>query len=438
MTSLLMASTAENCSGYRTCAQCLEQPGCGWCTDPSNTGKGQCMEASSRGPMRMPNASAIAKAKSEPVLDPGLCPSDNHYNWSFIHCPGIIGVHRHRAGPQCIERACQCNGHSKCINESICEKCQDLTTGKNCDSCISGYYGDPTNGGSCQPCKCNGHASVCNTNSGKCFCTTKGIKGEECQLCEVENRYQGNPLKGTCYYTLLIDYQFTFSLSQEDDKYYTAINFVATPEEQNRDLDMFINASKNFNLNITWAPSFAAGTQTGEEIPIISRTNIKEYKDTFSNEKFDFHNNPNITFFVYVSNFTWSIKIQTFDFSLKMVTLRTAVISAVTSGTRALHAVTEALKLFIDINSCLTLATEYEFVIHPYTQQLIREMQQMASRPFASVNVALETDEEPPDLIGGSVKGHKLKHLKALKPERCVTGDICLLASAETQSPKKK
>ena len=28
----------------------------------------------------------------------------------------------------------------------------------------------------------------------------------------------------------------------------------------------------------------------------------------------------------------------------------------------------------------------------------------MASRPFASVNVALETDEEPPDLIGGSIK----------------------------------
>ena len=31
--------------------------------------------------------------------------------------------------------------------------------------------------------------------------------------------------------TLLIDYQFTFSLSQEDDRYYIAINFVATPEE---------------------------------------------------------------------------------------------------------------------------------------------------------------------------------------------------------------
>lgn len=54
----------------------------------------------------------------------------------------------------------------------------------------------------------------------------------------------------------------------------------------------------------------SAGTQTGEEIPIVSRSNIKEFKDSFSNENFDFRNSPNITFFVYVSNFTWPIKIQ--------------------------------------------------------------------------------------------------------------------------------
>lgn len=31
-------------------------------------------------------------------------------------------------------------------------------------------------------CKCNGHASVCQVLTGKCFCTTKGIKGDQCQL----------------------------------------------------------------------------------------------------------------------------------------------------------------------------------------------------------------------------------------------------------------
>ena len=56
-----------------------------------------------------------------------------------------------------------------------------------------------------------------------------------------------------------------------------------------------------------------AGTQAGEEIPVVSRTNIKEYKDSFSNEKFDFRNYQNITFFVYVSNFTWPIKIEVGD-----------------------------------------------------------------------------------------------------------------------------
>lgn len=31
-------------------------------------------------------------------------------------------------------------------------------------------------------CKCNGHANVCQVLTGKCFCTTKGIKGDQCQL----------------------------------------------------------------------------------------------------------------------------------------------------------------------------------------------------------------------------------------------------------------
>ncbi len=35
---------------------------------------------------------------------------------------------------------------------------------------------------------------------------------------------------------LLIDYQFTFSLLQEDDQHYTAINFMATPEQVSHSL----------------------------------------------------------------------------------------------------------------------------------------------------------------------------------------------------------
>jgi len=38
----------------------------------------------------------------------------------------------------------------------------------------------------------------------------------------------------------------------------------------------------------------------------------------------------------------------------------------------------------------------------------------MASRPFATINVALETEDEPPDLIGGNVKVSAAYFLRAI------------------------
>lgn len=66
----------------------------------------------------------------------------------------------------------------------------------------------------------------------------------------------------------------------------------------------------NVSALITNALPSTAGTISGEEVPIVSKTNIKEYRDSFSCEKFTFRSNPNITFYVYVSNFSWPIKIQ--------------------------------------------------------------------------------------------------------------------------------
>uniref|UniRef100_A0A8C4HZ31 Attractin like 1 n=1 Tax=Dicentrarchus labrax TaxID=13489 RepID=A0A8C4HZ31_DICLA len=339
---------AQNCSGLRTCSQCLEQPECGWCGDPSSTGKGLCMEGSYRGPMKRPAKQGLQGQSLDMILEPGSCPKDKGYEWAFIHCP-----------------ACQCNGHSTCVNSSVCEQCRNLTTGPHCQTCMPGYHGDPTNGGKCQACKCNGHASVCQVLTGKCFCTTKGIKGDQCQLCDSENRYLGNPLRGTCYYNLLIDYQFTFSLIQEDDNHYTAINFMASPEQN---LDMSINASNNFNLNITWSVGSTAGTISGEEVPIVSKTNIKEYRDSFSCEKFTFRSNPNITFYVYVSNFSWPIKIQvrTVIYLSQLCFLSLLLVAAVVWKIK---------------QTCWASRRR---------EQLMRERQQMASRPFASVAVALD------------------------------------------------
>ncbi|XP_077114034.1 attractin-like protein 1 isoform X1 [Ranitomeya variabilis] len=363
----------QNCSGFRTCSQCLEHPGCGWCNDPSNTGKGSCIEGSSRGPMK-----PQSKQSSEMVLDSSLCPRDKNYEWSFIHCP-----------------ACQCNGHSTCTSSNVCEQCKNLTTGKHCEACMPGYHGNPTNGGECEACECNGHASICEMQTGKCHCTTKGIKGDHCQLCDSENRYLGNPLRGTCYYSLLIDYQFTFSLIQEDDRHHTAINFIANPEQSNKNLDISINASNNFNLNITWSIGSTAGTISGEEVPLVAKSHIKEYRDSFSCEKFNFRSNPNITFYVYVSNFSWPIKIQ-IAFSQH-------------------NTIMDLVQFFVTFFSCFLSLLLVAAVVWKVKQtcwasrrreQLMRERQQMASRPFASVDVTLEVGgAEQTEFLRGPAEG---------------------------------
>uniref|UniRef100_A0A4W6CJ09 Attractin like 1 n=1 Tax=Lates calcarifer TaxID=8187 RepID=A0A4W6CJ09_LATCA len=380
---------AQNCSGLQTCSQCLEQPECGWCGDPSSTGKGLCMEGSYRGPMKRTAKQGQQGQSQDMSLEPGSCPKDKGYEWAFIHCP-----------------ACQCNGHSTCVNGSVCEQCRNLTTGPHCQTCMPGYHGDPTNGGKCQACKCNGHASVCQVLTGKCFCTTKGIKGDQCQLCDSENRYLGNPLRGTCYYNLLIDYQFTFSLIQEDDNHYTAINFMASPEQN---LDMSINASNNFNLNITWSVGSTAGTISGEEVPIVSKTNIKEYRDSFSCEKFTFRSNPNITFYVYVSNFSWPIKIQ-IAFSQH-------------------NSIMDLVQFFVTFFSCFLSLLLVAAVVWKIKQtcwasrrreQLMRERQQMASRPFASVAVALDARGEQTELLQPGVP-------KPVAMEPCSGGKAAVL-----------
>lgn len=87
-----LSFSAQNCSGLRTCSQCLEQPECGWCGDPSSTGKGLCLEGSYRGPMKRlvkQGQQGQAHVPSQDLsLEPGSCPRDKGYEWAFIHCPG--------------------------------------------------------------------------------------------------------------------------------------------------------------------------------------------------------------------------------------------------------------------------------------------------------------------------------------------------------------
>lgn len=49
-------------------------------------------------------------------------------------------------------------------------------------------------------CECNDQGTECHPDTGKCYCTTKGIAGDHCERCDTHNNYHGDPTnKGSCY-----------------------------------------------------------------------------------------------------------------------------------------------------------------------------------------------------------------------------------------------
>lgn len=102
-------------------------------------------------------------------------------------------------------------------------------------------------------CECNGQAETCHTETGRCFCTTKGVTGEDCGRCDTQSNYAGNPINGSCFYDLQIDYQFTFNLSKEADRHYTRINFRNSPTKPDIDADFHITCSILAKMNISYS-----------------------------------------------------------------------------------------------------------------------------------------------------------------------------------------
>ncbi|XP_012861133.1 laminin subunit gamma-1 [Echinops telfairi] len=93
---------------------------------------------------------------------------------------------------------CTCNGHSEtCDPESGICNCRDNTAGPQCEKCSDGYYGDSTVGTSsdCQPCPCPGGSScavVPKTKEVVCTNCPTGTTGKRCELCD--DGYFGDPL----------------------------------------------------------------------------------------------------------------------------------------------------------------------------------------------------------------------------------------------------
>lgn len=81
----------------------------------------------------------------------------------------------------------------------VCLNCMRNTTGDQCESCLPGLFGDPMRDISCQPCPC---PQVERSFSPSCFLDTdnlptcdaceEGYTGRNCEQCV--NGYFGNPL----------------------------------------------------------------------------------------------------------------------------------------------------------------------------------------------------------------------------------------------------
>lgn len=75
--------------------------------------------------------------------------------------------------------------------------CPGGYVGQFCESCAPGYRHEPTHGGpfaQCVPCNCNGHADICDADTGRCICN-HNTAGDNCDRCA--KGFYGNALQKT-------------------------------------------------------------------------------------------------------------------------------------------------------------------------------------------------------------------------------------------------
>ncbi|XP_044007084.1 attractin-like protein 1 isoform X2 [Aphidius gifuensis] len=330
----------EWCNFYDSCLDCRSDPGCGWCDDGSKTGKGKCMSGGSKGP--------------NTNLKNNYCKINQ---WFFTSCP-----------------VCQCNGHSTCIGDSneCIKPCGNLTRGIHCDKCMPGYYGSPLNGATCQPCSCNDQGTECTSETGKCYCTTKGIIGDHCERCDISSLYEGDPTRGSCFYQLAIDYQFTFNLSKKEDRHYRAINFKNSPSKPDVDAEFSIACSVLAKMNITMRKA------NRPEQPLLLGANCTTYKYRFSKADYNFATGEsNTTFYVYVYDFQPPLWIQISFSQYSKLNLQQFFITFSTCFLALLMVAAILWKI------------KQKYDMYRRRQRLFVEMQQMASRAFSQVLVEI-------------------------------------------------
>ncbi|XP_066597515.1 multiple epidermal growth factor-like domains protein 8 isoform X2 [Prorops nasuta] len=243
----------KSCSRHSNCTSCLHSLSCGWCYSLENPIVGACVQGDFNQPHL--NCSSVINEQQNSSL------SEEDSGWAYAQCPDVdecdLGLHdchpnavctnthgsyscqckqgfngdgKKNCTKTCFEKCvngycseapeykcechlgwtgsdcrtnCGCYNHSTCLQgEGICDECQDWTTGKYCEECKAGSYGNATSPQGCRKCNCNEHGDkklgVCDRETGLCFCRDN-TEGSMCERCK--KGYYGDPQNGgMCYY----------------------------------------------------------------------------------------------------------------------------------------------------------------------------------------------------------------------------------------------
>ncbi|KAM4718072.1 laminin subunit alpha-1 isoform 2-T2 [Anableps anableps] len=130
-----------------------------------------------------------------------------------------------------------------------CTSCLTGYEGRHCERCSAGYHGNPTlTGGVCRPCSCSGWGSVhqvCDELTGQCECKP-GVRGQSCDQCEERHVLQQEECVSCddgCAGVLLHD------LDRLND-HFLSVNQCAVAMAPYRQLVLLENRTKDFQAGV--------------------------------------------------------------------------------------------------------------------------------------------------------------------------------------------
>ncbi|CAJ0922940.1 unnamed protein product, partial [Mesorhabditis belari] len=151
-----------------------------------------------------------------------LCTDCEHNTWGDrceLCKPGFVGDATRGGSAACTKCACPLTENSfseTCVQTDygrgyLCDACKPGYTGQYCESCVAGYYGDPSAvGGQCVQCDCHPDGSLhgsCHPLTGACECKP-GVTGRDCSRCQERHAFINRKCTSCdqgCYLSLMLD-----------------------------------------------------------------------------------------------------------------------------------------------------------------------------------------------------------------------------------------